>query len=90
MTEVSNGDLLGVLLTVEHRLGEMNGTMLGVKEQLQSDRLRTAAIEVAQNSKHDTTEKRLQSLEKYRWLQTGAAGAIGALVSALFGHRLPF
>lgn len=79
MTEVSNGDLLGVLLKVENRLGEMNGTMLGVKEQLQS-----------QNSKHETTEKRLQSLEKYRWLQTGAAGAIGALFSAIFGHRLPF
>lgn len=90
MSEVSNGDLLGVLLKVENRLGEMNGTMLGVKEQLQSDRLRTAAIEMAQNSKHETTEKRLQSLEKYRWLQTGAAGALGALVSALFGHRLPF
>lgn len=90
MSEVSNGDLLGVLLKVENRLGEMNGTMLGVKEQLQGDRLRTAAIEMAQNSKHETTEKRLQSLEKYRWLQTGAAGALGALISALFGHRLPF
>ena len=92
MSEVSNGDLLGVLLKVENRLGEMNGTMLGVKEQLQADRLRTAAIELSQNNKHQILSERLEKLERFRWMQTGAAGAVGALLSALFGHqvRWPF
>lgn len=88
MSEVSNGDLLGVLLKVENRLGEMNGTLLSVKEQIQAERLHTASIELAQNKKHETTDDRLQQLERYRWTQTGFAGALGALFYAIFGHQL--
>jgi hypothetical protein len=92
MTEVSNGDLLGVLLKVENRIGMIDGTLLSVKEQLQNDRLRATAIDIAHTSKQEKIEGRIQKLEQWRWTQTGAAGMIGAALTAIFSNswRWPF